>query len=60
MPMINVSSADYQVWSPFGLLVLQAPAACRYPKNIELSLMEAGYTILLHGKPVSKPHAQKG
>ena len=37
-----------------GQCVLSAPEECRYPPGIELQLMEAGYTIKLHGKRVTK------
>lgn len=33
---------------------LEAPESCRYPKRIELDLLEAGYTIKLYGKRITK------
>ena len=49
----------YQISSPEGSVVLQAPENCRYPRMIELSLMEAGYTIRLHGKRLTKAEVRK-
>lgn len=37
-----------------GNVVLQAAAECRYPKHTELSLMDAGYTIRLDGRKITK------
>lgn len=31
-----------------------APESCRYPRHVELSILEAGYTIRLHGKKITK------
>lgn len=31
-----------------------APESCRYPRHVELSLLEAGYTIRLRGKKITK------
>lgn len=45
---------EYQVFSPCGTLVLGSPESCRYPKLIELSIMEAGYTIRLHGEKLTR------
>lgn len=43
----------YQVIPPSGQLGgLIAPESCRYPRTTELSLLEAGYTIRLHGKKI--------
>lgn len=33
---------------------VEAPESCRYPKHVELQLMDAGYTIKLHGKRLTK------
>lgn len=45
----------YQVIPPSGQLGgLIAPESCRYPRTTELSLLEAGYTIRLHGKKITK------
>ncbi len=44
----------YQVWDRYGKLVLQADAECRYSKETELGLLDAGYTIKLHGKRITK------
>lgn len=49
----------YQVFSHVGHCVLQATASCRYSKQIELDLLEAGYTIRLHGKKLTKTELRK-
>lgn len=33
---------------------MAAPESCRYPRHIELDILEAGYTIRLHGRKVTK------
>lgn len=50
----------YQVIPPSGQLGgLIAPESCRYPRTTELSLLEAGYTIRLHGKKITKTELKK-
>lgn len=44
----------YKVYNAAGDLVLQSAAGCRYPKTVELAMLEAGYTIRLHGKKLTK------
>lgn len=44
----------YIVYDREGRAVLAATASCRYPKEIEQSLMAAGYTIKLYGKRITK------
>lgn len=36
-----------------------APESCRYPRHIELDMLEAGYTIRLHGKKITKTELRK-
>ena len=48
----------YSVYDRNGRPVLQAPESCRYPKSIELSLLDAGYTIKLNGKRITKKEAK--
>ena len=36
-----------------------APESCRYPRHIELSILEAGHTIRLHGKKITKTELRK-
>ena len=38
---------------------LIAPASCRYDRKTELSLLEAGHTIRLHGKKITKTEIRK-
>ena len=50
----------YQITPPPGQLGgLIAPADCRYDRKTELSLLEAGYTIRLHGKRITKTELKK-
>lgn len=44
------------VGQPGGLI---APASCRYSRKTELSLLEAGYTIRLRGKKITKTEIRK-
>lgn len=41
---------------PGGLI---APESCRYSRETELSLLEAGYAIRLHGKKITKTELKK-
>lgn len=51
---------DYEVIPPPGQPGgLIAPASCRYDRKTELSLLEAGYTIRLHGKRITKTELKK-
>lgn len=49
----------YQVFNPQGVCVMEAPESCRYPRLVELSLLEAGYTIRLNGKRITKTETRK-
>lgn len=50
----------YEVIPPAGMSGgLIAPASCRYDPKTELSLLEAGYTIRLHGKKITKTELKK-
>lgn len=49
----------YTIHNPAGVLVLQAAENCRYPKLVELALLESGYTIRLHGKKLTKTMLRK-
>lgn len=58
---MNNPSDDYQVFNPEGELVLGASVSCRYPKPIEQSILDAGYTIRLRGrKIIATKQPQKG
>ena len=50
------TSADlpYKVYNRDGRLMKSSPEKLRYPKKTELNLLEAGYTIKLHGKKLTK------
>lgn len=49
----------YQVFDRQGACIMAAPASCRYPARVELSILEAGYTIRLNGKRVTKSDIRK-
>lgn len=49
----------YQIFNPSGQFVMHAPENCRYPRRIELDMLEAGYTIRLHGKRITKTDIRK-
>ena len=51
---------SYRITPPPGQLGgLIAPASCRYSRETELSLLEAGYTIRLHGRKITKTELRK-
>lgn len=49
----------YTVTNPSGEIVLQAAVSCRYPRLVELALLEAGYSIRLRGKKITKTETRK-
>jgi hypothetical protein len=50
----------YRITPPPGQLGgLIAPESCRYSRETELSLLEAGYAIRLHGKKITKTELRK-
>lgn len=49
----------YEVFNPAGQPVMHAPESCRYSRHIELDMLEAGYTIRLHGKKITKTELRK-
>ena len=57
MPMVS-DAYPYTVTNPSGEIVLQAAESCRYPRLVELALLEAGYTVL-HGKKITKTETRK-
>ena len=44
----------YKVFDPCGVPVMSAPEELRYPRNLELEMLAAGYTIRLHGRKITK------
>ena len=50
---------SYEVYSPSGQKIMVAPESSRYPSRIELDMLEAGYTIRLHGKKITKTELRK-
>lgn len=49
----------YPVTNPAGEIILRAAESCRYPRLVELTLLEAGYTVRLHGKKITKTETRK-
>ena len=49
----------YQVFNPQGICIMEAPAKCRYPPRTERSILEAGYSIRLNGKRITKTEVRK-
>lgn len=54
-----MSDLPYQVFDHQGVRIMHAPESCRYPRSVELSILEAGYTIRLHGKRITKTELRK-
>lgn len=55
---MNHPEVPYKIYDRNGKLVMSSPEACRYPKHIERSLIEAGHTIKLNGKRITKKEVQ--
>lgn len=51
---------NYEVIGPDGQPKMEALESCRYPRHIELQMLEAGYTIRLNGKRLTKAEIRKG
>lgn len=54
-----MSDLPYQVFNSQGQPVMAALESCRYPRRIELDMLEAGYTIRLHGRRITKTDIRK-
>lgn len=50
----------YQVFDSTGRLVLDSNVRCRYSRTMELSLLDAGYTVKIDGKKLTKTEIRKG
>ena len=44
----------YKVYDSSGRLMMQATESCRYDRETERSILQAGYTIKLNGKRITK------
>ena len=49
----------YQIISPSGQPLMEALECCRYPRKLEQSLLDAGYTIKLNGRRITKTEVRK-
>lgn len=50
---------NYEIYGPDGQPKLSAPESCRYPRRIELQMLECGYTIRLDGKRLTKAEIRR-
>lgn len=49
----------YQVFDSSGRMVLDSDVSCRYPRSMELSLLDAGYAVKIAGKKLTKTDIRK-
>ena len=56
---VTMDLLPYQVYNPAEELVLQSAESARYPKLVELALLEAGYTIRVNGRKITKTEIRK-
>lgn len=54
-----MSDLPYKVFNSSGQLMMAMAEDIRYPKEIELSMLDAGYTIKLNGKKLTKTEIRK-
>lgn len=54
-----MTECSYIVRNPSGEIVLQTLEICRYSRQLEAAMLEAGYTIRLNGKPITKSDIRK-
>ena len=48
---------EYEV-SRHGQVLMYGPLECRYPPELELQMLDAGYVIRVHGKKLTKREAK--
>ena len=49
----------YEVISPLGQPVMEATIECRYPPAQELRMLEAGFTIRIYGRKITKAEIRR-
>ena len=49
----------YKIYNREGRLMESRPASLRYPPEIERSMMEAGYSIKINGRKITKKEIMK-
>jgi hypothetical protein len=49
----------YRVYDKDGRCRMSTTVGCRYPKAVEVDLLEAGYTIKIDGKKVTKKEVRE-
>ena len=50
---------SYQVFDSSGRVVLDSDVRCRYPRPMELSLLDDGYAVKIAGKKLTKTEIRK-
>lgn len=50
---------NYKIYDRDGRLMESRPESMRYPPEIELSILNAGCTIKINGKKITKKEIQK-
>ena len=59
LPDVGMDKHPYKIFNAVGEIVMQSAADCRYPKTVELAMLESGYTIRIHGKKLTKTEIRK-
>ena len=54
-----MSNCSYEVLDPSGQLVMVSTAGIRYSRQIELSMLDAGYTIKINGRKLTKTELRR-
>ena len=49
----------YRVYDKDGRCRMSTTVGCRYPKEVEMDLLEAGYVIKIDGKKVTKKEVRE-
>lgn len=54
-----MSDCSYEVFGPSGQPMMVSAAGIRYPREIELSMLDAGYTIKINGRKLTKTELRR-
>lgn len=49
----------YRVYDKDGRCRMSTTVGCRYPKDVEMDLLEAGYVIKIDGKKLTKKEVRE-
>ena len=55
---MTTTDRPYRIYDRDGRLVESRPESLRYPRKIELSILNAGYTIKLNDRKITKKETQ--